>query len=136
MDAPDRPGRQPKRGESKWTLTVPLAEVHQESLGGFAYIHMGRKGRGAILAMLRQEDADDGECESPWSTDPPTESGEYWHWNGDRDCRPVPIFVLYSPTTRSCFVSRGQLGIEQAIDCDKFGGHWARLPEWPPLPAV
>jgi hypothetical protein len=136
LDAPDRPGREPKRGETRWVLSVPLDEVHRETLGGFAYIHMGRKGRSALLGMLQQEMADDGECESPWSKDVPTEQGEYWHWDGDVDSRPLPLFVLKSGADNKCFVARGQLGIKEVIDCDKFGGYWSKLPEYPPLPAV
>jgi hypothetical protein len=64
-------------------------------------------------------------CE--WSKEPPTEQGEYWHWNGDEDCAPFPMFVLFSGFSGKCFVSRGQLGIERAIDCDQYGGWWMRV---------
>lgn len=74
------------------------------------------------------------EPDPQWSKSPPTEQGWYWHWVGDPDCAPVPISVLWSGSTNSCFVSAGQLGITHAIDCDKYGGWWtkmwaARIPE-------
>ena len=68
-----------------------------------------------------------------WTQNPPTEQGEYWHWNGDEDCAPLPMFVLWSGHSGKCFVSRGQLGIEHAIDCDQYGGWWMPLYA-PPLP--
>lgn len=70
---------------------------------------------------------------SAWTQTPPAEQGTYWHWNGDEDCAPLPIFVLWSGFSRKCFVSRGQLGIEHAIDCDQYGGWWMPL-KAPPLP--
>lgn len=68
-----------------------------------------------------------------WTQNPPTEQGRYWHWNGDEDCAPLPMFILWSGHTGKCFVSRGQLGIEHAIDCDQYGGWWMPLYA-PPLP--
>lgn len=62
-----------------------------------------------------------------WTTTPPTEQAWYWHWNGDHDCAPLPISVLYSGTSGKCFVSMGQLGIKHAIDCDQYGGFWMKL---------
>ncbi len=64
-----------------------------------------------------------------WTQTPPSEQGTYWHWNGDSDSAPVPIFVLWSGTTGKCFVSRGQLGMEHATDCDEYGGGWMPLPD-------
>lgn len=66
-----------------------------------------------------------------WSSDPPNRQGWYWHWNGDEDCAPLPTSVLYSGTTRKCFVSRGQLCLESAIDCDQYGGLWMPMREPP-----
>jgi len=68
-----------------------------------------------------------------WTEEPPTEQGQYWHWNGHRDCGPEPMFVLFSGTTGKCFVSKGQLGLEHAVDCDEYGGWWMRMIA-PPLP--
>lgn len=65
--------------------------------------------------------------DSIWSKTPPTEQGWYWHWNGDSDSYPIPISVLWSGTTKSCFVCAGQLGLKHAIDCDVYGGLWACL---------
>lgn len=62
-----------------------------------------------------------------WTQVPPSEQGEYWHWNGDIDCCPVPMFVLWCGSTDKCFVSRGQLGIEHAIDCEEYGGWWKKM---------
>lgn len=59
-----------------------------------------------------------------WSKQPPTSQGWYWHWNGDEDSSPLPTSVLWSGTSRTCFVSTGQLGLFQAVDCDKYGGWW------------
>jgi len=65
--------------------------------------------------------------EKDWTKTPPTEQGEYWHWNGDNDCSPLPMFVLFSGSTGKCFVSSGQLGLTQAIDCEEYGGWWLRM---------
>lgn len=62
-----------------------------------------------------------------WTQTPPTLQGEYWHWNGDQDSAPLPMFVLWSGHTKKCFVSMGQLGITQAVDCDEYGGWWMPL---------
>ncbi len=64
-----------------------------------------------------------------WTKTPPTEQGTYWHWNGDQDSAPVPIFVLYSGFTGKCFVTMGQLGMDHATDCDEYGGWWMPLPD-------
>ena len=68
-----------------------------------------------------------------WTDEPPRLQGWYFHWNGDRDCSPLPISVLYSGASCKCFVSMGQLGIERPIDCDEYGGWWTPLviPESP-----
>lgn len=66
-----------------------------------------------------------------WTKEPPTKQGEYWHWNGDLDCAPLPYFVMRSGTTNKCFVSCGQLGITRAIDCDEYGGWWCPLEPFP-----
>lgn len=63
-----------------------------------------------------------------WSNIPPTEQGWYRHWNGDHNSAPIPTSVLYSGTSKKCFVSAGQLGLDHAIDCDEYGGFWAPLP--------
>ncbi len=62
-----------------------------------------------------------------WSQTPPVEQGWYWHWDGNDDSAPLPMSVLYSGFTQTCFVSMGQLGITQAVDCDKYGGWWLRI---------
>lgn len=59
-----------------------------------------------------------------WSPEPPTEQGWYWHWNGDPECNCLPTSVLFSGTSRKCFVSGGQLGLTKAVDCDEYGGYW------------
>lgn len=59
-----------------------------------------------------------------WTKEPPKEQGLYWHWTGDLDARPVPLSVLWSGSTKKCFVSIGQYGITTAIDCDAYGGYW------------
>lgn len=53
-DCPDANGRQPISGEQKWTLIFPL-----ENGDDYLEIEMGKKGREAIIAMLKQEEADD-----------------------------------------------------------------------------
>lgn len=67
--------------------------------------------------------------EPTWSKTPPTAQGWYWHWNGDPGHQPIPTSVIYSGTTGTCFVSIGQLGITEAIFCDKYGGYWMRMRE-------
>lgn len=62
-----------------------------------------------------------------WSKQAPTKQGWYWHWNGDPEASAYPTSVLWSGTSSSCFVSIGQLGIENAIDCKKYGGYWMPL---------
>jgi len=69
-----------------------------------------------------------------WTQATPKESGLYWHWNGDPDCGPNPLSVMWSGGSDKAFVARGQYGIEEAIDCDVFGGWWMPL-ENPLTPA-
>ncbi|WP_266233688.1 hypothetical protein [Paraburkholderia sp. CNPSo 3076] len=59
-----------------------------------------------------------------WSKEPPSKQGLYWHWSGDLDARPIPLSVVWSGFSGKCFVSIGQYGITQAIDCDEYGGYW------------
>lgn len=59
-----------------------------------------------------------------WASAPPTKSGWYWHWNGDKDSEPLPTSVLRSATNSECFVSEGQLGLTQAVTCREYGGYW------------
>lgn len=66
-----------------------------------------------------------------WTQEVPTEPGIYWHWNGDSDCAPVPLFVTFSGSTGKHFVMAGQVGLAHAIDCDEYGGWWMRLHEPP-----
>jgi hypothetical protein len=73
--------------------------------------------------------------EEDWTQNPPSECGNYWHWSGDPDSGPTPIFVLWSGTSRKCFVTAGQLGLPDAVDCDEFGGWWKPLPA-PGTPSV
>ena len=68
-----------------------------------------------------------------WTESPPAEGGTYWHWNGDIDCAPLPMFVMWSGFSGKCFVSMGQLGITEAVNCDEYGGWWMPL-ETPALP--
>jgi hypothetical protein len=87
----------------------------------------------AAATRLEQLESRMATIRATWTQTPPTEQGEYWHWNGDEDCAPLPTFVLWSGTSGKSFVSRGQLGIEQPIDCDQYGGWWLPLYA-PPLP--
>ncbi|MGF6996726.1 hypothetical protein [Paraburkholderia sp. GAS32] len=64
---------------------------------------------------------------SKWNCESPTEQGLYWHWTGDLDAKPLPLEVLYSGMTRTCFVAAGQYGIRLATDCDKYGGYWQKV---------
>lgn len=83
---------------------------------------------GEIRAILEQPYVPKPEPEADaWTQIPPTTQGTYWHWSGDKDSAPLPMFVLWSGTSGKCFVSRGQLGIEHAIDCDQYGGWWKPL---------
>lgn len=85
----------------------------------------------AILAAPvseRAEDARDG-----WSKEPPTEQGEYWHWNGEDDIAPYIYHIMWSGTAKKCFVSIGQYGITEASFCDEFGGWWKKIPQ-PAIP--
>lgn len=59
-----------------------------------------------------------------WSKEPPKAQGVYWHWSGDLDASPIPLSVLWSGSSNKCFVSAGQYGITEAIDCDQYGGYW------------
>lgn len=71
-----------------------------------------------------------------WTTTPPTEQGEYWHWNGDPDSAPTVFSILYSGTAKKCFVPMNQSYTGQAIMCDVYGGHWLRIqpPQLPKTP--
>jgi hypothetical protein len=53
----------------------------------------------------------------------------YWWWDEDPDGVPVPVNVMYSPTTEKCFASTGQLGWNRAQDVDSMGGWWMKLVE-------
>lgn len=55
--------------------------------------------------------------------------------HGDPECGPLPISVAYSGTNGNCFVTMGQLGINQAIDCNQYGGWWMPIYD-PKLPST
>jgi hypothetical protein len=54
IDCPDAGGRIPNEGEQRWTLSIPLE-------GGMDYleIQIGKKGKEALVRMLKQEEMDD-----------------------------------------------------------------------------
>jgi hypothetical protein len=80
--------------------------------------------RAAIAAYLaRQAQAE----QEQWTTEPPTERGEYWHWTGDDAHAPMIYHVLWSGLAKKCFVSIGQYDIKSVIWCDKFGGKWMKI---------
>lgn len=73
-------------------------------------------------------------AEPEWTQNIPTESGCYWSWNGDVDSCPVHVFVSKSGgAPYTTFVMCGQLGLTEAVDCDKWGGWWKRI-DMPDLP--
>ncbi len=82
--------------------------------------------RAAVAKNDAEEFARSGIREDGWSEKPPIRPGTYWHWSGDGDDAPLPVFVLGGPhsTNGECFVSAGQLGLSSAIDCKDYGGWW------------
>jgi len=52
-DHPEANGRQPIAGEHAWTFTFPIED------GSTLTVHVGKKGRAALLNMANQEAADD-----------------------------------------------------------------------------
>lgn len=72
-------------------------------------------------------------CKLEWTQAAPTEQGFYWHWCGDEDASPLPLFVMFSGTSKRCFISLGQFGIQGTPDCAEYGGWWLPI-EIPPTP--
>jgi hypothetical protein len=68
-----------------------------------------------------------------WTMEPPVEEGWYWHWNGCLDCAPFPLSILYSGFDQKCFVTMGNAGISQPVNCDEYGGWWLKIEE-PAIP--
>lgn len=87
----------------------------------------------AIDLLTRDAQAKAETVVEAWTKEPPTESGEYWHWTGCPNSGPLPMFVSRSGSTGKCFVTRGQLGLTEAIDCDEYGGWWLAMKS-PALP--
>lgn len=42
--------------------------------------------------------------QEPWSATLPNDQSYYWHWNGDEDCAPGVLFVMFSGTANKYFV--------------------------------
>lgn len=59
------------------------------------------------------------------------EQGWYWHWNGDEDCIPVPVSVLYTPVEKLYFATMGQLGWTQPQNVEQLGGWWKLIRQMP-----
>lgn len=95
----------------------------------------GDRATGKIFGQLYKIVQHARDRRAAWTQTPPTEQGTYWHWNGDNDCAPLPMFVLWSGSDNKCFVSQGQLGISHAIMCEDYGGWWMPLFE-PELPTA
>lgn len=70
-----------------------------------------------------------------WTQAPPTEQAWYWHWNGDEDCAPFPLSVMWSGTAMKCFVAIHQLDAGTPHWCDEYGGYWLLMRE-PDVPAI
>ena len=87
-------------------------------------------GAGSLVARRLAESV---LAEPTWADSPPLVGGLYWHWNGDEDSAPIPLNVSKSGFSGKCFVMRGQYCIDDAIDCDVYGGFWKLLPN-PSLP--
>lgn len=68
-----------------------------------------------------------------WTKDLPTESGSYWHWNGDEDSMPIHMEVMWSGTSNSCFAPAGQWGWNRPQELSEMGGWWMPM-ETPPPP--
>ena len=117
----DGPAETLRSGDLFGMAATAAAAIHHE-LGDELN---AKRIHGALVGLLR----------GLWTQTPPAEQGTYWHWNGDEDCAPLPIFVLWSGFSGKCFVSCGQLGFKDAIDCDKYGGWWLPLYA-PPLPNI
>ncbi len=68
-------------------------------------------------------------AEPEFTRDLPTEQDWYWHWNGDPDCGALPTSVMMSGHGADAvpFVSHGQLGLTEAINCSEYGGWWCRM---------
>jgi hypothetical protein len=56
-DDPEANGRQPRYGDERWTINMPLEN------GEILYIEMGRKSRDVIFGMLIADCVDSGEKE-------------------------------------------------------------------------
>lgn len=95
-----------------------------------------------IYMLCGHGDPSDGEGTSPaevvdglihflaggrWTKELPSESGSYWYWNGDSDCSPVHIEIMWSGTTKSCFAPANQWGWTRHQDVEEMGGWWMPL---------
>lgn len=95
-----------------------------------------------IYMLCGNGDPSDGEGTSPaevvqglqnfiadgkWTKELPTESGSYWHWNGDQDANPIHLEIMWSGHTNSCFAPAGQWGWTEAQNVEDMGGFWMRL---------
>lgn len=58
----------------------------------------------------------------PWSATLPNDQGYFWHWNGDEDCAPVVLFVMYSGTADKYFVCHNFM--TGAPFVEDVGGFW------------
>lgn len=70
-----------------------------------------------------------------WTQTPPSQSGDYWWWNGDEDSRPILVSIGISLPSGECFAQIGQYGWNQAQPVTQMGGYWM-LEEGPELPAA
>lgn len=84
-----------------------------------------------LAAEKRQREVAKRALEAEWTNLPPTEQGEYWHWDGNPDAAPFPLSVMWSGTAQKCFVCIGDH--PHAPFCDDFGGWWMRIHQ-PPQP--
>jgi len=65
----------------------------------------------------------------------PTESGNYWHWDGNEDNAPNMFDIGYSGSNGKCFITIGNSGFKEVVWCEDYGGYWAQSKP-PPLPKL
>lgn len=93
--------------------------------------------RSLLAERAQREDERRGsvlELKPHWTSEPPTQQGYYWHWDGDTENAPFMLSTLYSGTAKACFVSLSNPGVETVKYCKDLGGYWCEAlpPEWGP----
>ena len=82
----------------------------------------------------RSADGSGSAALSGWTQKPPDRDGQgyWWWWNGDEECAPSIITVMYSGCSDKCFVCLTDDQLTRDVDSERWSGWWKAIKDEAP----